>query len=180
MPGFHLRKYLIGSLLFPLLLSCSYPISRGIREEARKDVDFRTVLENPGAYKGSVVIWGGQIIQSLNHPDGTELIILEIPLDYSEHPERISNSQGRFIAKTKDFLDPAVYQAGRKVTVAGPIAGAETKTIGQVPYRYPVVSLLQIVLWRETAYAYPPDLAWWDIGPYDPFFWPWDEEWYGW
>ncbi len=176
-PCCHFSKFLFFGLFLFLISACTYPISHELREEAQKDLTFSTALQNPTAYTGAIVIWGGKIISSLNRQDGTEITVLEMPLDSMERPEAEAQSQGRFIAKISKFLDPEIYSAGKKITVAGEIIGKETKPLGEVTYTYPVIAVKQIYLWRDWVYGVPPDYYWpsWDW-PYDPFdpFWQYD------
>ncbi|HSR13944.1 MAG TPA: Slp family lipoprotein [Thermodesulfobacteriota bacterium] len=146
---FPYMKVFFSLLLACTLAACAYPISKQFREEARKDATFPAVFQNPSAYSGSVVIWGGEIIEVTNTREGTEMIMLETPLNYTEEPRGPRYSQGRFIARTNEFLDPSVYKAGRKVTLAGQVVGEETRRVGQADYRYPVIRMLQVVLWTE-------------------------------
>jgi outer membrane lipoprotein len=140
------------------------------------------ILKNPTGYTGSVVIWGGSIIQTLNTKEGTEVLVLETPLGYEEEPEGTRYSRGRFIAKTQQYLDPEIYKEGRKVTVAGEIVGKEVKPLGSTEYNYPVVMIKEIHLWRRyRVYAYPYPYYWygpgWGPWPYD--YWPY-EDWDDW
>ena len=154
------------------IFSCATPISKDLRAAVTKDLTFPEVFQHPDAYAGSIVIWGGKIIQTLNTQSGTELIILESPLDYSDEPKAEELSRGRFIAKTSTFLDPAIYRRGRKITVAGKILGKETQSLGKIEYTYPVVEAKEIHLWRKTSkwyQPYPPSYYFWDPywdGPY--------------
>ncbi len=162
------------------LSGCYYPISQEIRKEVRPDLTFSMVLKNPDAYIGSVVIWGGRIIETTPGEE-TEIIVLETPLSYEEKPEGQEYSQGRFIVRIHKFLDPAIYRAGRWITVGGEILGKETKPLGRTSYTYPVIGAKQLYLWqRPRVYVYPPDYYWWGwYGPYGPY-WPydWDDWWW--
>ncbi len=170
------RNFLLFGLILLLVSGCGYPISKGLREEARKDVTFPMVLQNPAAYIGSITIWGGNIIETVTNPSGSEIIVLETPLDYMEMPESRKYSQGRFIAKATKFLDPEVYKKGKKITVAGEIVGKETRPLGKAEYAYPVLMVKQIHLWRkEPVYVYPPGYYGW----YGPYSWPYGWNWYG-
>ena len=158
-----------GLFLFvPLLFAisgCTYPISRELRHQAQKGLTFSEVLQNPSAHVGSIVIWGGVILETQNYPNGTEILALETPLEYRGKPVGARFSQGRFIAKTSKFLDPAVYVGGGRVTVAGEIIGKETRPLGQAQYAYPVVQAKEIYLWKHHRYSY--EYYWWDwYGPY--------------
>ncbi len=177
---FRCMKIFLFLLFAVSLVSCAYPVSKQFRQEARRDATFPAVLQNPSAYSGSVVIWGGEIIEVTNTREGTEMIMLETPLDYTEEPRGPRYSQGRFIARTNEFLDPSVYKSGRRLTLAGQVVGDETRRVGQADYRYPVVRMLQVVLWTERSYATAPDFGWWPVGPYDPYFWPFNDEWPAW
>ncbi len=158
-----------------MLLGCAYPIKKEYREEARKDVTFGQVLQNPSAYKGSTVIWGGTIIQTTPQSDGTEIMVLETPLERQERPQADRYSQGRFIVRSPKFLDPEIYKNGMKVTVAGQIVGQEAKPLGQVQYNYPLVEAREIHLWtpETSAYNYMPYPYWYG---WAPSFW--DDWWY--
>jgi outer membrane lipoprotein len=175
----HLRNFGLSVVLaaFVILAGCAYPISSELRHEAKQDVTFAQVIQNPDAFKGTVVIWGGKILDISNQANGTELTILQVPLDYEEIPRNDRASQGRFIAISKQFLDPELYQKGKKITLAGEITGHETLDLGKMQYNYPTVSVREIHLWRETVY----------IQPYYPYYyygwwggwgWGWDQYYY--
>ncbi|MDA8169919.1 MAG: Slp family lipoprotein [Nitrospiraceae bacterium] len=153
---------------------CAHAISAKWRQEAPGNVTFPMVLEDPDAYKGTVVVWGGLIIETKNMKQGTDIIVLETPLGSGERPESGYRSGGRFIARTNSYLDPAIYKANRKIAVAAIVAGKETLPLGQTQYTYPVVEIKQIHLFRKRAYlAYPPPPYWgWGWGWGGPY-------WYG-
>ena len=168
-------NFLLFGLFLFLNSGCAYPISKELRQEASKEPTFPMVLQNPTAYSGSIVIWGGKIIEAHNVTGGSEIIVLETPLDYQEMPESEKYSQGRFIAKSSTFLDPEVYKKGKKITIAGEILGKETKPLGKTEYTYPVIMVKQIHLWRKVkVYPYPPPYY-----GYGPYYEPYDWDWYG-
>ena len=176
--------FLLGLCVFAVSGCASYPISKDLREEAGKDITFSVVLQDPTAYEGFIVIWGGEIIKTLNLTDGTEILILDSPLDPQEMPRSAQLSQGRFIASTSQFLDPALYKKGKKITVAGEIIGKETRPLGKTEYTYPVIMAKQIHLWESARYRlyygpyYGPGF-YYGPGPYygpfyEPFFGDYD------
>ncbi len=173
-------KLLFFALLLSAVSACAYPISQQYREQVRPDLTFSTVLKNPDAYIGSIVIWGGNIIETYNRPGETEITILETPLGYGEKPEAAEFSRGRFILRSVTFLDPAIYRAGRRITVAGEVIGKEAKLLGETKYTYPLLKAKEIHLWRrEVMYVYPPDYYWGGWGWHGPYwyspYWPYDE-----
>lgn len=170
-------RFLLFGLFLLMISGCAYPISKELRQEARKDLTFSMVLQDPTAYIGSIVLWGGRIIETIPQPEGSEIIVLETPLDYEEMPEAAKYSRGRFIAKSSKLLDPEIYKKGKKITLAGEIIGKETRPMGKAQYTYPVVMIKELYLWKkERAYLYPPPYYWY--GPYGPYPWPYGG-WYG-
>ena len=183
MAHYKFTKFLALGLFLFLISGCAYPISKELRQEASKELTFSMVLQNPTAYIGSIIIWGGKIIETQNVAGGSKIIVLETPLDYQEMPEAEKYSQGRFIAKSSTFLDPEVYKKGKKITVAGEIIGKETKALGKTGYTYPVVMIKQMHVWKKyrAYYAYPPSYyygpyygPYGSYGPYGPYGSPYD------
>jgi len=170
--------WLAGLIL--LVAGCGHPISRELRRAAKGSPPFPAVLVNPAAHVGAIVIWGGEIIATSNHKDGTDLTVLETPLSGEGEPGAAIASRGRFIAKSPQFLDPAIFRTGERITVAGQVVGSETKPLGGIQYAYPVLSVREFYLWEREPivyyrYYYPPP-GWW--GP--PFGgWGWGWGWYG-
>lgn len=154
-------------ILFFFLTSCAHVISKDLRVKADPSLTFSEVFQNPNAYRGKTVIWGGEIINAINQKDGATLIeIFQLPLSRGEEPNAMRPSGGRFLVLTEKYLDPYFFQRGRSITVAGEILGEEFRKLGEMDYRYPLLSGKQIHLWRE--YYYP--------GPYSyrPYYYdPW-------
>jgi outer membrane lipoprotein len=163
--------------LFILLSGCA-PISKELRSKADLALFFSDVFQNPEAYRGKIVIWGGEIIETVNQKDGTTLIgVLQRPLDWMEVPKERKSSGGRFLILVEKYLDPYIFRRGRKITVAGEILGEKRRLIGEMEYRYPLILSKQIYLWRESYYAYLPPYyphyPWRHYGPwwyYDPWW----------
>jgi outer membrane lipoprotein len=182
MPYHKFSKIFLFGLLLLLLSGCAYPISKELRQEAKESPTFAMILQNPTAYTGTIVIWGGSIIQTLNTKEGTEVVVLEMPLGDEERPEGMRHSQGRFIAKTPKYLDPEIYKQGRRITVAGEIIGKEIRPLGKTEYTYPVIMIKEIHLWRRyRVYVYPYPYSWYGPGWWGPwpygyrFYDEWDE-----
>jgi len=51
--------FIFGVLLIVILPGC-LPISKQLRDEADKTLTFPQVFQNAEAYKGKIVIWGGE------------------------------------------------------------------------------------------------------------------------
>ncbi len=63
--------FLIFSVLLFFVLHGCYPISKELRAQADKTLTFEQVLKNPEDYKNKIVIWGGEVVETINQNDGT-------------------------------------------------------------------------------------------------------------
>ncbi|WP_440997920.1 Slp family lipoprotein [Arhodomonas sp. SL1] len=127
-------------------------------------------------YGGERVRWGGEIVEVINRADHTLVAVSQRPLDAAARPREDADSGGRLLARFDGFLDPAVYAAGRDLTITGRVVGLETRPVGEYPYRYVVVEVDGHNLWPprrvpvtiNRPVGAPP--YWWDcFGPWDPY-----------
>lgn len=132
-----------------LIPGCAPVISEGTLKLAKGEVRFEDVLEDPGRYTGSTVVLGGTILRAENLEDRTIVEVLQQRLGWRLKPVDPDGTKGRFLVSFSGFRDPAVYAAGRRITVAGRVAGFETRMLGPIPYRYPVIEPIEHYLWSE-------------------------------
>ncbi len=158
--------FFLAMMLPVLLAGCASPISPKVREEASESPAFAKVLANPGAYRGVVAIWGGVIVKTVERKDGSDLYLSETPTDFRGRPKGQEESEGEFVAKTSEVLDPKQYTVGRRVTVAGEVTGQELGTYHGAPYAYPVLRVKELHLWDETQ---PIKWEWWKVPYYSPY-----------
>jgi outer membrane lipoprotein len=159
----------IACLIF--LSGCAHVISKDLRDKIDPSLTFEKVIQNPIAYKGKAVAWGGEIIETRNQKNGTtEIEVFQKPLDYSGRPKESDASEGRFIMLADKYLDPHLYREGRRITVAGEILGEKIKPLGEMDYRYPFISSKQIHLWEEYDYLDYPYPYYYPWGYYDPWW----------
>jgi len=143
---------------FLILAGCAHVISEQIRQEARQDITFLEVFDNPDQYIGEIIIVSGVIIEAKNTPKGTELKVLQQPGGYRGRPKDVDYSEGRFIALDKRLLDVEIYNKGREVTIAGRIQGKKNRLLGEIEYTYPFLLIEELHLWtvtRKHDYYYP-------------------------
>ena len=162
------RSHFYASFLLIFLGSgCAHVISKDLRANSDLSLSLRQVRGDPSAYNGKSVIWGGDIIQTTNQQDGTTQIeVFQRPLGWGEEPKGTLASEGRFLVVADKYLDPYIFQTGRKITVAGEIQGEQIKPLGKMDYRYPVLLSKQIYLW-ENYYYYPyPYYYYWPLWGY--------------
>lgn len=106
------------------------------------------VLAHPRATREARIRWGGMVIDDNVGPVHSTLTILAYPLNRRGRPRLQRSSWGRFQAQAPGYLDPAVFAQGRLVTVVGLVAGTKKGLIGQAPYVYPRVRILETHIWR--------------------------------
>ena len=160
-------------LVFTVLLAgCASAFPDDALRSVDRSVTLTALRQDPAANLGRRVLLGGDILATRPMPNQTEVELLSKPLDGDDRPRPGDASDGRVLVTTPQFLDPAVYAAGRRMTVIGTVTGEEERKIAELPYRYPVVAADAIKLWpREVVVpAYPP--PW-------PYYYPWPYP-YGW
>lgn len=99
-----------------------------------------------GATGGGQLHWGGRIVQVRNLPQRTLVEVLGLPLDGRGSPMPQGRPQGRFIVEHPGFLEPHEYAPDRMLVVRGRLAGFTEGTVGEAPYRFPVVIAEQLEL----------------------------------
>ena len=147
-------RSLIVICCFVFFSGCAHVISKDIRGKVDPSLTFEKVIQDPIAYKGKTVVWGGEIVETLNQKNGTtEIEVLQKPLDFMGEPKESGTSEGRFLILVDKYLDPYLYREKRRITVAGEIQGEQIKPLGEMDYRYPLISSKQIHLWEEHSYG---------------------------
>jgi outer membrane lipoprotein len=132
-----------------LLAGCAHVISKEVLQEVDTSVSFVQVLKDPEVYRGKIVLFGGNVIETQNLSNKTLVVVLQRPLGSRGEPSAGDVSEGRFIIQTPGFLDPAIYSPGRKLTVAGTVAGKEVRPLGEIEYTYPIIEKRELYLWPE-------------------------------
>lgn len=136
------RIALLSSLVLALGACASAP--------APLQGQYSAILPSEAAARGATgerVRWGGQVVGVHNAPSESCFEIVGKPLASDCRPLVRDRSEGRFIACRAGFYDPAVFTAGREVTISGTIAGFENRKIDQYDYRYPRVAAEVVYLW---------------------------------
>jgi len=62
--------FLLGGLILFSISGCAYPISEEWRQQAKEGLTFIQVVQNPEDCIGSIVIWGGVILEVSNPSNG--------------------------------------------------------------------------------------------------------------
>jgi outer membrane lipoprotein len=93
---------------------------------------------------------GGMIVGSKNAKEGTLIEILQKPLDSSGSPLQTDSTEGRFLIQSDTFLDPAVYHAGRLITVVAEVIGRKELPLDDIMYVYPLLILKELHFWEPS------------------------------
>jgi outer membrane lipoprotein len=179
-PVMKIQRYLLAALLPAALLmaaSCAPSLCTELRRGVDDSVLLPMVIQDPRIYEGRRVLWAGVIVKTTPRQGETVIEILEKPRGGDCRPENGDATGGRFLAVHQRFLDPAIYARGREITVVGTITGTQVRTIGELEYSYPVLSLTNHILWpykkRSFDYFYPRAYPAYPYYPfYDPFYRP--------
>jgi outer membrane lipoprotein len=171
--GERVRPKLIRSngvvlLLLILLPGCAAVISKSLRAQVDLSLHFSEAFQNPKAYEGKIVIWGGEVIKTINQKDGTTLVeVLQRPLNRMEEPEVTKPPGGRFLMLSQKYLNSFILREGTRITIAGEILGERSMPLGEMEYRYPLILSREMYLW-EYHFYYPSQYY-----PRGHFYFPW-------
>lgn len=165
------------NLILIILLSlsgCASHLPLEITSSIEGSPEVSEALQGLEQHKGKLVRWGGTIASIENREDETWLEIVSRRLGRNGRPTQDDQSEGRFLVRMDQFLDPEIYSEGRLVTVHGELVGHQQGKIGDKPYTFPVIISKTLYLWEE--YLEPQQL-------YPPGYWPyydpyWDLYWH--
>lgn len=163
-------------MLVPAVLivisGCAGVISKPVIQQVNQQAELAAVVAAPGTYTGDMVLWSGRIIATEPLKEGTLIEILHKPSDFNQRPEQSDRTQGRFLALNTGYLDPAIYETGREVTIAGRFNEMRTRPLGEIDYTYPLVAVKEIYLWpQREKEVYLRDDRW-------PYRWPYHRGYY--
>jgi outer membrane lipoprotein len=168
-------------LAWMVLVSSGCAVTDSEFEVGPPRLTYLQLHDSPETYRGQPVTLGGKVLSAKRLKEGTRIEILQLPLGSSLKPTRdLRQSQGRFIALKKEFLDPATIPPGTFITVSGDAAGSITLPLDETEYLFPIVEIKTLRVWpadeemRSHLRPYPymvPGPYW---GPYwHPYWRPW-------
>ena len=174
------RTLLSTVALLVTLTGCASTQEAGDGSDAQTQaLTFLQVKAAPDSFQGQSVVFGGKVLTARRLKDGTRIEILQLPLDRSTRPGYdLTQSQGRFIAIYREFLDPATVPHGTKITVTGEVTGSVTLPLDETDYTYPVIDIKQLPVWARSEDVAPRIHPYMGPGPYwapywNPFWQPW-------
>jgi outer membrane lipoprotein len=130
-------------------------MSHQARSKVTYSGTFSQLQKRPDDFLQETVMWGGKVIETRPMETATELVVLQLDLTDQERPRDDDNSQGRYVARSKEFLDPAIYPKGTLVTVIGRFVETDQRMIGEMSYPYPVIEIDEIKKWPPSGRQSP-------------------------
>lgn len=173
-------------LITCLILTACTNLPPNIADPPAFDLSYVEAITNINKFKNAPVRWGGTIVDVENEPSYSAIQILVYPLGSYGRPDVDEPSQGRFVVKSAEFLDPAVYTKNTSITVAGILDGDTERKVGNKALRLPLVVAKNIHLWPEQTYnSYYGGYGGFGYGggfgyyPYSGFYGPYPYYWGG-
>jgi outer membrane lipoprotein len=145
-----MRKFL-PIILLMILAGCAHVVAPDLRAQADKTLSTKALFSDPDLHRGKTVIVGGEVIETRNLEESTEIEVLEKPLDSRGRPLDTDVSRGRFIVRHPERLDPAIFSPGREVTVVAEVLGLERRLLGEIEYPYVMLGSKAVYIHRTTA-----------------------------
>jgi outer membrane lipoprotein len=142
-----------GLFLLVMSASCTsrdYVIPEPFASQVDQSLTFEQLKESAPSYVGKVVVLGGEVLNAKRLPAGTSIEILQLPLDGSEPVTDVQQSQGRFLAVQREFLDPATLVERPRVTIVGEVTGVQTQRLDDIEYTYPVLAVRDLKVWQDS------------------------------
>lgn len=162
-----MKKLLLSCLLLTTLCSCAHVISPENRKDALSNGSLNEIRSHADRYAEKTFIFGGVIADTSATASGSEIEILQMPLDEWGYISSYDRSEGRFIVTAKNHLDPLIFSKGREVTVSGVFIGMRAQMLGNRDYDYPVFRAKEIHLLTRKAYYSDPYFGY--DQPYYPY-----------
>jgi len=170
------RSIFIPAMTLALALlanACAPVISPQLMEQVDRSLTYGSLASRPDESIGKIVLLGGTIVQTLPKPKETEIEVVQKQVSSSGEPYLTDQSEGRYLVVVDRFLDPAIFRPGRDITVAGKVRGSALRRLGEIDYRYPLITAVELHLWSEplspqvypyaSPFGYPYYRRW---GPY--------------
>ena len=146
---------LSSAAVLAALVGCasSKVIPKDLARQVDPSVTFNQIYDSPSGTQGRVVALGGEVLNAKRTKEGTEVEVLQLPLDRAQRPIlNRTQSQGRFIALQRDALDPATLTPGTPVTVVGEVRGARRQALDEAEYQYPILEVRHLAVLEDQAY----------------------------
>lgn len=134
--------------LVTILSGCATGISQYAGSQVTYHGSFSVLQADISRHRGEVVMLGGKVVETHSTQFVSEITVLQLPLDGRGRPIDGDRTEGRYLVRSAQFLDPALYEKGTLITVVGTLTGGESRLIGGFSYVHPVVEILEVKTWH--------------------------------
>jgi len=142
-----------------------YQLPPELQSKVEQRISFANIKADPAAYKGHIILLGGEVLTAKRLADRTKLEILHLPLnEFNEPTINRTASQGRYFAFQKEFLDPATVPRGTRVTVVGEVTGTTEGDLDEMKYTYVTLEIRHLQVWPQAPQPHARG------SPYTPFY----------
>ena len=144
-----------------LLLSACTSLPPAFDNAPATEVTYNQARKDLAGYHNTTVRWGGVIVDVENNENTSLVEISHYPLDHYGRPQLDKASDGHFVIKSTELLDPETYTAKREMIVLGVIDGdIERTTDKDTRVLLPLINSTAIHLWpmnyRNNYYSHCP------------------------
>lgn len=135
-----------------LILACAAaPIfPPEVLEKVDHTVTFEQVVKHPDEYKGHVVKFGGQILNSMVEGEEVQLLVRVLPIQVKPvyGPVDRGGKRDMFVIRYPGRVGDQDLQHGNMVIVIGPMMGAVVTSLTGVPVSRPTITAECFHIWR--------------------------------
>lgn len=139
-----MKFYLI---LISLLLGACSTLPPAFKDPHITNISYAEVNADIKSYKKTLVRWGGVIVDVKSDENFSWMEVIFYPLDYYGRPKINKPSEGRFVIKSPEFLDPKNYAKNREIIAVGIIEGKTEHTDSHMSSSLPLIKATAIHLW---------------------------------
>ena len=160
---------------------CAPAVSTSLEQQAGPPAKFAELAAHPEKYQGREVVLGGEVMKVESAGKGSLMAVNQFDLDDSLYPAAAGlvssvggKSGGTFLVESDEYLSPATYQPGSRVTVTGVVAGQRRGLL--------LLKARKVYYWegpRWEKWYYPVPREWYDYDPNlekwytPPYYNPW-------
>lgn len=141
--------YGLMGLVLCLLLGCLTALPKKIVRQSDPSITFESLVRDAKRFRGKIVILGGTIVSLRNKRRGSELAILQSPLNRRGMPDAEEKPGGIFLVRHNKPLDRSLFRKGQKITLAAKVIGSKIRKKNKDRYSYPLLLLKEYKLWPE-------------------------------
>lgn len=138
----------VTSFLLALLSGCSN-IPKQISTAPANDIQLNEIQGTIENFSNQEVRWGGEVVSVENNHEFSIIQMVQYPLNHYGKPITNQASEGRFLARTSDFIDPVVYKEGTLLTFSGKVDGEATRQVDKKELSMPIIKVSSLYKWQR-------------------------------